>query len=390
MKKLTIITTRPFFPANGGDKVRVEGFYNHFKQNLNLDITVIVQFKSKKDFILFKKKIGPYIEVIGIHFSIFKALLNIIIGYFKSFTPLQILMFDQKNKQVIETLKKSDIIYSHLIRNHNILKGYEYKTILDATDSLSFSYSSLKKNIFSIKYWFFKIDQKRIFEFEKKAHEYYNKIIFISENDVNFLYKKSRPKNIKIIKNGVKKPAQIVQKFKNKKSILFIGNLNSIPNQNAVKFVMKNILPFLDKEIYFTIAGNKASDLKIPSNLKNRIKCIKNYNDPSIFQNSCFCGIAPMMEGAGLQNKILDYLNIGLTALSSELGNNGFTEYLNSPIIICKNDKQFINKINQLFKMSEKESRTLHNLNRSFIVKYFSWDKQFVNLNLFDKTTNWS
>lgn len=375
IKKVSFITTRTFLPAYGGDKVRAKQFFDYFLNRPGYEITIISFYYSERERKNFLENIPKNVKVILIKFSFLQSFVGILKAL-RSKYPLQCGIYYQKN--VIEICKEineeSHLIYGHLIRSYPLIKGYEYKTILDATDSLSKAYKYLRPNYLSPKFWFFKLDLKRINRLEKYDLRKTFKTIFIGLNEVEFLYGKDIPKNIIIIPNGVE--VNNLSNLKKGTHLLFIGKATTLPNKNAIDFLLKNIAPILPESRKIIFAGKNSRKIYSFNSFKkltnkSSIEIHESYSSISIFQNQCVCGVAPMFDGSGLQNKVLDYMSLGIPVLTTKIGLNGFNNNIQNPFIESTAEN-FYENITKLFLMDNKQWNVISGKSLKYLDEYFS------------------
>ncbi len=375
IKKVSFITTRTFLPAYGGDKVRAKQFFDYFLSRSGYEITLTSFYYNERERKDFLENIPENVKVNLVKFSFLQSFIGILKALLFKY-PLQCGIYYQKNmiEMCKEVNKDSHLIYGHLIRSYPLIKGYEYKTILDATDSLSKAYKYLRPNYLSPKYWFFKFDLKKINRLEKYDLRKTFKTIFIGQNEVEFLYDKDIPENIIIIPNGVE--VNNHSNITKGTHLLFIGKATTLPNKNAIDFLLKNIAPSLSKSCKIIFAGKNSKKIysfrsykKLTK--KNSIEIHESYSSISIFKNQCVCGIAPMFDGSGLQNKVLDYISIGLPVLATRVGLNGFNKNIENPFIESTAENIHENII-KLFLMNEKQWNVISGKSLKYLDEYFS------------------
>lgn len=375
IKKVSFITTRTFLPAYGGDKIRAKQFFDYFLSKSEYELTIISFYYSERERKDFLENIPENVKVILIKFKFSQSFVGILKALLFNY-PLQCGIYFQKNMiEICEKVnKESHLIYGHLIRSYPLIKGYEYKTILDATDSLSRTYKYLRPNYLSPKYWFFKLDLKRINKLEKYDLRKTFKTFFIGQNEVEFLYKKDIPENITIIPNGVE-----VKNYLNIRKgahLLFIGKATTLPNKNAIDFLLRNISQILPKGSKIIFAGKnceKIYSFNSYKKLRNKscIEIHETYSSISNFKNQCLCGLAPMFDGSGLQNKVLDYMSIGLPVLATRIGLNGFNKNIDNPFIEFTAEN-IHEEITRLLLMNESQWNEISAKSLKYLNEYFS------------------
>ena len=86
-----------------------------------------------------------------------------------------------------------------------------------------------------------------------------------------------------------------------------------------------------------------------------------------------------MRVGAGLQNKVLEGMSMGLPMVITSIANEGIQAIPNKNILVCDNPNTFASAVIKLLK--EPEYATKMGIDaRNFIIDYWSWEKHFRDL----------
>ena len=368
MKKILFVSTRnPYSGRYSGDVIRSFKILNVLKKKYEVDVAYLG--KKNDDAIKDIKLIS--FDQPNFLLKIFYCLNSLI-----KFEPIQFGLFFSKSMKnyISENSQNYDLIFFHHIRSYQYLpKNYYGKTMLDMGDLYSDNYLQTFKhlNIFNPLRYIYFFESIVVKNVEEKIFSSFDKILLFSKNEVKKVKKIYHHKLFQI-DESIKKLNNKV-KFSAKKSyILFVGNLNYLPNILAVKDFAKNILPSLIKKnsnIKFCIIGDiKNLDKYFLSRNKNIIilgskkKIVK-------YVNKSFCGIANLSIATGVQVKVLTYMSFGLPVICSKqvalnFGNN---------VLVYKSKDDLINKIIEI-----KNNKSLWNKfskkSVSF-VKKFKWKK---------------
>ena len=383
MKKILIVTTKFPFPLFSGDKLRIFNILKKLSKKNRVDL---IYTDSKANL---QKKIKFINKTIFVKTHIFEKYFNII--YFLIIgKPLQIgYFFSNEMKAKISEIKDDyDVIIFHLIRSAEYLpKNYKGKSILEITDLLSKNYLQLQKklNIFNpLKYIYF-LEQVLVKKYEKKIANFFNKIIFLSGNDSKYFFIGNKnKKKIQIITNGTDlKKKQYKFRTKNN-DIIFIGNINYLPNKLACYDFIKKIMPKLEKEglnITFKIIGQTSSTLKF---FLTRYKNVEVHNNVLSIEKLCknaVCGISNLSVATGVQNKIMEYMRIGLPTIVSEKCFDNLRFVKSKDLLVFKDESDFVKKIIKLKNQKMFARKISENCYRK-IKKFYSWDKSLEKYNI--------
>ena len=211
-----------------------------------------------------------------------------------------------------------DIIYAeHVLIARYLLKNkFRAKTIFyDDESCLYIEANNLRKNFTE------KIRNIGIGKLEKKIIAGSNLTLTITHDEANYLAKLSFG-NVKHLPYGVD-TNYYAYGWKNDSAerILFVGNFSHYPNREAVKILLKSILPNLKKNVVLTIVGRNTNLLKITS--ADRIEIYDNVEDirPYYWNSRVF--VAPILSGGGMRIKILEAASCGIPILMTPVANLG-------------------------------------------------------------------
>lgn len=136
----------------------------------------------------------------------------------------------------------------------------------------------------------------------------------------------------------------------NDDKIIFVGKMSYEPNVVAVTFFSTKIFPFLRKEfpsIHFIIIGaNPDSRVKKLAEIEGiEVTGFVDSVEP-YFQESTIV-VAPMLTGAGIQNKIIQAMSFGCCVATTTIGAEGLT-IKNKEIAIYNTQDEWIAGIKEL------------------------------------------
>ena len=329
-----------------------------------LDISKFLSRKNKVDLVC----IGKTLENKKIHlkhfnnYRVFKTniiikLLNIIFSILK-LQPLQNGYFFSKEmfNYINENKDNYDYIIFHLIRSAQYLPNeYRGKTILEMTDLISVNYNQIIKNtslLNPVKYLYL-FEYTLLKNYEKKMSNLFDKVIFISKKELNVSKTFIDRNKISVIGNQFDLHSKIFKYDKKNYKILFVGNINYLPNKIACYNFAKKILPKLrlkHKNLEFNIVGkinfidklilSRLPNTKIHGPLENLEKLLKR----------SICGICNLKVATGLQMKIFTYMSFGLPPI---IHKNSFPKNIlkkNKHVLVYSNDNGLISVITNIIK----------------------------------------
>ncbi len=172
-----------------------------------------------------------------------------------------------------------------------------------------------------------------------------------------------------------------VAQHSNDTDIVFVGKMSYEPNIVAVTYFANRIFPSLKSQFpdlnFFIVGANPDNRVQILSEkegikVTGFVESIEPY-----FKNSTIV-VAPMLTGAGIQNKIIQAMSYGCCVATTSIGAEGLT-IENDEISILNSTEEWISKLQVLLtdrnlrkQMGEKARKyIISNLSRDVISKQF-------------------
>lgn len=220
------------------------------------------------------------------------------------------------------------------------------------------------------------------FFLENMAIKRADKILAVSQEDKQDLikYHKAEAKKLYIIPNGVN-----LERFKAKKYtkgeeniILFMGDLRHRPNQEAVKIIVSQLLPKLEKKVskrfVVEIVGkNPFSWLKDKEKALAFLKIIGFVKDVRPYICRATVAIAPIQSGSGTRIKILEYMAMGKPVVSTPKGAEGLEVNDGEDILLAQDWDVFVDHIKRILENPEFGDWLGRNA-KKLVERKYNWD----------------
>jgi len=373
--KLLVVVSRVPYPLDKGDKLRVYHQMKQLAKQHEIHLCCLDDNNTKKSNIEELKKFCSSVTVLKlskplIYFNLFKALF--------SSKPFQVHYFYQKkaHRKIKKRIKElqPDRIYSQLIRTAEYVKNeHSYIKTIDYMDAFSKGMDRRVKDANILYKQLIREEAKRLLKYEHLIYDYFDGHTIISKEDRDWIHHPNR-KKIEVVTNGID-----IHFFCKKKEttplydLIFVGNMSYAPNIEAVKFLVQEILPLLNKKTKVLIAGATPTKevLKLASKnvtVTGWIEDIREaYSNAKIF-------VAPLFIGTGLQNKLLEAMAMELPCVTTPLVNKSLKAKEQETIRIAQNKEEFAKEIVTLLKNKEEQTKLGINA-RKFVEKQYSWQK---------------
>lgn len=383
MKKILVLTPRFPYPVIGGDRLRIYKICEELSKKYSLTLLSLCDSIEEMSY---QPSDKVFSEIHRIYHPKRQAFINVMKALPTS-VPLQVAYYksDEYNKKLKEIVGDFDATLSHLIRVGDYVKDLDGIHILEMTDAISMNYERVKKNasLLSFKSILYSIEFSRLNKYEKKIFKNFSLTSIISPIDLNYL-SPSQKDNVIVCGNGVDinkyefLNRRIVQN--NPINLVFIGNLYSLQNYDGIMWFIKNIFSKLNckGEYRLHVLG------KIRPKDKKRLEKFKNVivsgavDDIQVAAYSGHVGICPIRLGAGVQNKVLEYMALGMPVITSRIGYEGINAVLNEEIFVADNLDEYKIALNKI--KDENVYRTVAEKARYFVEYKFKWSFQLSKL----------
>ncbi|WP_062055026.1 glycosyltransferase [Aquimarina longa] len=376
--RLLLIFYRPPYPLVGGDKIRMHQNLRLLSTEFDVDVLFINENKKTKNI---ENDILKYSKnVISFSFSKINFYFSTLIGLFKNTKPLQVnyYYFEKVQKWIDLHINNYEYAFCSTIRTAEYIKDKKIFKIIDFVDAISMNYEKAFKN----KKWglwklIYMIDKKRVLNYEISLLPKFDRKIIISNIDKEYIEKNAIAVNIEVVYNAVNIESYEEYYYEEVvDSIVFVGKMDYEPNISAVNYFANKILPeiikFYPNIQFYIIGANPSKIVKKLGNDKNIIVTgyvddIKKYILPSRLV------VAPMVSGAGIQNKILMSMAMKKCVITTEIGAEGLINLskTNAELVITKSDKEMVSEILELLKKPEL-CRLIGNNSLDYIKENFS------------------
>lgn len=372
---ILLVTPRYPFPEEGGDLLRINNIARHLHakgHNTHLiSLCCRSQYSLAPSGYYDTIRVVRHLKFFSFFYMFIAFLLNrpLQTGYFFSFKMLFLLKNELKQQ-------KYDIIIIHLIRMvpyFSLLRHVD-NCIVEMTDVLSKTYGQVSVHgAFSLKELAYRIEKKRVERFEKRIISVFPKIVFASAADASYHGKNA---NVYAYPNGISLAVMRKEDMVDKHKIVFLGNMRSLQNEDGALYFIREILPLIREQIpeiqFFVIGSNPSVKLR---SFANDYVHISGFVD-DIYENirNAALMVAPIRFAAGIQNKVLVGMSIGIPVVLTSLLTNGIPELKDQEnCFIADRNDEFADKCVYALKNPEKLLPLIINA-RKVVASSYSWD----------------
>jgi sugar transferase (PEP-CTERM/EpsH1 system associated) len=354
---ILFLTSRFPFPPIGADKLRVCKILDFLSKEHSITLFLFIDKKFKDSEVNAYRKYFSRIEII--YLPSYISYLNCIAGLFGKL-PLQVYYYySSRMKRLInKEIKNFDLIFVHLIRMAEYVKDFNnIPKILDLEDAISLNYERSIKYQKGMCYLRNKIEKERVLKYETTIINNFDKSILVSEIDKSYLNKYADTNNVVIIPVGIDLEffSYSNDNF-DSECIVFLGNMRTFPNNDAVVYFYNEIFPLILKDIpnsKFYIVGANPTRMVSSLGKRKNVVVTGQVSDVRPYLRRAVVSVCPMRTGAGIQNKILESMASGTPVITSSMGLEGIQAIPNEEIFVADDKYEFAEKTVNLIKDKE-------------------------------------
>lgn len=377
-ENILVILSRFPYPLEKGDKLRA--FYQLKELSKQFNITLIcttdIPVPKEHEEIVNQFCTGVHIFQLtkwGLAFQLLKTVFGS--------KPLQVHYFYRKSihrkiRTIIAQLKP-DHIYCQLIRVSEYVKNeHLVPKTLDYMDALSKGMERRIQTEAWFKKWFYRLESKRLKEYERRVFDYFEHKTIISEQDRKLI---QHPENhqILIVPNGIDESFFEILPVEKDYELVFTGNFSYAPNIEAAVCLAEEILPRIhQKGIACKLLLSGANPAKRVLELQSEFITVTGWVDDirESYQRSRIFA-APLFIGTGLQNKLLEAMASGLPCITTSLSNNALGGVDGKNILLAEDIDTFVEKITEGL-VIEGTFSSIASQGKHYIELLYSWEKQ--------------
>lgn len=371
-----MLSPRYPYPLISGDRVRIH--YMARELSRHFDATLLCLCDDEDEFRAPVPSHSPFDSIERIWLPRWRSYANVLRAL-GSAAPLQVAYYRHAEfaRRTRELVAGHDIVLAHLVRTAGYALDISLPKVLEMTDAISLTYERTKGTTSKrrVRTWIYGIEQRRLRRYEERMLEAFDPVSLVSHVDRSYLLKTVERENVLVCPNGVdldEYPFQL--QFDAAPVVVFFGNMTTLPNLDACTYFVREVLPSLRKirPWTFRVIGRiRAPDARALRALDG-VEVVGEVPSIAAAVRGARAGVCPMRIGAGMQNKLLEYMALGLPAITSTLSLRPISARPDAEVLVADDPEAFVRQVERLYADTEL-SRRLAAAARTYVADNHAW-----------------
>ncbi|NNE26736.1 MAG: glycosyltransferase [Saprospiraceae bacterium] len=373
--KLFVITSRFPFPLEKGDKLRLYHQLRVLSKDFEIYLAAISHDEVEE---IHHRQIASIVKEVRVfRIGKFQALYSVFKHAFlyNSMPAQSAYFYSASIKKRIQSWMgevNPDCSYYQLIRTLPYYNSQSRRAVMDLMDAFSTGAAIRAENSKGMRKLFWKSETVKVRRFEEEAIQTFDHLTIISKLDKSRVGESNK---ISVVNNGID-----LKFFKSRHTetpvfdAVFVGNLGYYPNIKAVQYIADILITEIKKSIpgfKINIVGpNKERVVKYAS---DAVRITGWYEDVVDGYASGKIFLAPLFEGIGQQNKILEAMALGIPCITTPDVADALQLESNTHVLVADHPQAFCEAINTLLNDEDLYNRIGTNAQR-LVEQDYRWD----------------
>lgn len=371
--RLLMLAPRFPYPPLGGDKQ----FLLHTARALRDFRITLLSFCASRQEMDYQPEDGTFAEIHRVFLPKWRSVPNVL-SALSGAEPLQLAYYGSKafRARVNELLSKHDVVLAHLIRTAQYLADLDLKIprVLMMSDAISMTYARMSNLTGTSRLWrtLYRTEFDRLFAYERACAARFDQVWLHSDVDRQFLGLDRE--RVRIVPMGIELGDFPFNADARGDVIAFVGNMSSNMNRDACLHFIRDVLPVLRERANVRLRVIGACPDAVRSELLRYpgVEVTGTVHRIADAVDEAFCGVCPVRGGAGIQNKVLNYMALGLPCVTSEIGLEGIPAVDGRDLFVYRSAKEAVELILRLHADSGMRRETAAHARR-LIETRFDW-----------------
>ncbi|MBY0549947.1 MAG: glycosyltransferase family 4 protein [Candidatus Obscuribacterales bacterium] len=236
----------------------------------------------------------------------------------------------------------------------------------------------------------YSFEYPRICRYESQVPDDFDRVVLIGASDLKEIdkwrvhFKLPQISNAVLVPHGVdlKRFSSVDTDRAEPKTIVFSGVLRTNTNVHAICWFAKNVWPLVlneEPDAKLLIVGRAPRSEVTALHGRNNIDVIGEVPDPAEYIARAAVCVNPVLAGAGMQNKLLEFMASGKPIVATPVAIEGIGCAADKDLLVCENATEFAKAVVYLLRSPQRREE-LGAAARAFVERRWSWENLFYEL----------
>jgi sugar transferase (PEP-CTERM/EpsH1 system associated) len=290
--------------------------------------------------------------------------------------------FSEVDRWVDANIDRFDVAFCNHVRTTEYVQDRDIVRMADLVDAISRNYRTAAQRADGLWRAIYPVEWRRLRRYERYVASRFDQSFIITEKDREFLTDGESFPCLSVLTNGVKPELLERQPARHRTissgpSIAFLGKMDYFPNEDAAHHFCKEIFPKVRAaypEANFSIVGASPSDRVMELDAEPGVTVTGFVEDPWEYLLQADLVVAPMRQGAGLQNKVLEALALGCPTLTTPLAREGIAAIDGCHLAVASGATAFADRAVSLLGDVD-QRRSVGSAGRELIASNYTWSR---------------
>ncbi len=405
MKNILFVVHRIPYPPNKGDKIRTFNELKYLAKNNSVDLLCIVDVPDDIQFLSDLESfcgradafvINPFIAKIRGAFALMsgKALSS---RYFYNRKMQATFDHWMQTKKYDAVMCFSSSMAEYIFQSKTLSEMASLvrpQLVMDFCDVDSQKWRQYSEDSKFPLNWLYKLESRRLTNYEQLIQDRFDKTTLVSQNEAEFFWSNyNNSHKLSVVPNGVDHEYFCVDgeekwvstaTHSDSQNVVFTGAMDYAVNINGVLWFVHEVLPSLRAQfpaLHFYIVGSNPPKELQELGRDNGITVTGFVQDIREYYALADVCVAPLHQGRGVQNKLLEAMSMKKPVVSTSMANAGVQGTSGEHLVVADSAADFASAVARLL-TDEQVAHKMGNAARDFVISEFDWES---NMSLFDQ-----